>query len=279
MTLAAVAQMSSTGVIAENLAVSLSLIKQAATAGAKMIFLPEATDFIAPSSSVSSLLQSKDITEFVEGVQTTAKSSSIWVSVGVHEPIPQDVKRCYNTQLVIDNQGEIQARYRKNHLFDVDIKGGITILESNTTVPGKSMEEPINTPLGKTGLLTCYDIRFPEASLRLRRQGSEIITYPSAFAVKTGAAHWEVLLRSRAIETQSYVMAASQVGPHAGSSRISWGHAMVVDPFGSIIAQCSDMQPYRPTFCLADVDLEWLKETRRSMPLWDQRRYDIYPEL
>lgn len=279
MTLAAVAQISSTGVIAENLAVSLKLIKQAATAGAKMIFLPEATDFIAPSSSVSSLLQSKEITSFVEDIQSTAKSSSIWVSVGVHEHIPQDVKRCYNTQLVIDSKGEIQSRYRKTHLFDVDIKNGITILESNTTVPGKSIEEPINTPLGKAGLLTCYDIRFPEASLRLRRQGSEIITYPSAFAVKTGAAHWEVLLRSRAIETQCYVMAAAQVGTHAGSNRTSWGHAMIVDPFGTIVAQCSDMQPYRPTFCLADLDLEWLKETRRSMPLWDQRRNDIYPEI
>jgi predicted amidohydrolase len=233
--------------------------ERAAAAGAKAIFLPEATDFIAPSTSVGSLTRSPDAQAFVEGIRQAAQSSSIWVSVGVHEaPSAQEEaietkQRCFNTQLLIDAEGSILARYRKNHLFDVDIKGGLTILESDTTIPGTAMEPPVKSPIGSVGLLTCYDLRFPEPSLRLRRLGSDILTYPSAFTVRTGAAHWEVLLRARAIETQCYVMAAAQVGSHAGTKRVSWGHAMIVDPYGSIIAQCSDMQPYQPAFCLADI--------------------------
>jgi predicted amidohydrolase len=270
MTLAAVAQLTSTAVIADNLAACVSLIKRAAAAGAKAIFLPEATDFIAPSAKVGALTRSAEAQSFIEGIQSVAKSSSIWVSVGIHEASsssttqqqqqqqPQDSsndkrQRCYNTQLLIDAEGSILAKYRKNHLFDVDIKGGLTILESDTTIPGNSMVPPCESPIGKIGMLTCYDLRFPEPSLRLRRLGADVITYPSAFTVRTGAAHWEVLLRARAIETQSYVVAAAQVGSHAGTKRTSWGHAMIVDPYGSIVAQCTDLQPYSSTFCLADI--------------------------
>lgn len=105
------------------------------------------------------------------------------------------------------------------------------------------------------------------------------MTYPSAFTVRTGGAHWEILLRARAIETQCYIMAPAQVGSHAGTKRVSWGHAMIVDPYGSIIAQCSDMQPYNPIFCMADIDLESLTTMRKEMPLWTQRRTDVYPEI
>jgi deaminated glutathione amidase len=100
------------------------------------------------------------------------------------------------------------------HLFDVDIKGGLKILESATTIPGSALCQPHSTPIGMLGMLTCYDLRFPEPSLTLRRLGAQVITYPSAFTVRTGAAHWEVLLRARAVETQSYVLAAAQVGEY-----------------------------------------------------------------
>lgn len=221
------------------------------TEAANAVTLP-ATDFIAPSASVGSLARSPEVKSFVEGIQQAAQRSSIWVSIGVHEPPSAQQngsdarQRCFNTQLLIDAQGDILARYRKIHLFDVDIKGGLSILESATTVPGSELEPPISTPIGKVGvrcrgyspakrrkltkysivpaplqLLTCYDLRFPEPSLRLRRQGCDVLTYPSAFTVRTGAAHWETLLRARAIETQSYVMAAAQVGSHAGTKRVS----------------------------------------------------------
>lgn len=249
MVVAAVAQLKSTSVIADNLAASVSLIRSAALAGAKAIFLPEATDFIAPTAQVASLTRSRDNLDFIRGIQTAAREASIWVSVGIHEPPScqqdeidsRDTKgrlRCYNTQLLIDHSGEILDRYRKLHLFDVDIKGGLKILESDSTIKGDRLLTPRQTPFGNLGMLTCYDLRFPEPSLSLRRQGAQVLTYPSAFTVRTGAAHWEVLLRARAIETQSYVLAAAQVGAHDGTKRVSWGHAMIVDPWGSVVAQC-----------------------------------------
>ncbi|TKY89631.1 hypothetical protein EX895_001416 [Sporisorium graminicola] len=290
MVLAAVAQMKSTGVIADNLAQAVSIIRSAARAGAKAIFLPEATDFIAPTANVAALTRSADNVKFVQGLQSAAKEASVWVSVGVHEPPSKSQDdadnsnnngrlRCYNTQLLIDQHGEILDKYRKLHLFDVDIKGGLKILESDSTLKGSELLKPRQTPLGKVGLLTCYDLRFPEPSLSLRRQGAQLLTYPSAFTVRTGAAHWETLLRARAVETQSYVLAAAQVGAHDGTKRVSWGHAMIVDPWGSIIAQCPDIQPYKPTFCLADIDLGSLENTRKEMPLWEQRRDDIFPQI
>lgn len=283
--LAAVSQMTSGGIILENLAGATQIINRAAKLGAKLICLPEATDFIAPATEVSRLTSSRENFQFVEGIRAASKENGVTVSVGIHEPHSEekDKGRCFNTQLLIDPKGEIIQMYRKVsalyssrvckslwpedvliripsppnvtklHLFDVDIKGGLTILESNTTIPGSSILPPVSTSIGKIGLLTCYDLRFPEPSLSLRRQGAQVLTYPSAFTTKTGAAHWELLLRARAVETQSYVIAAAQVGSHPGTKRVSYGHALICDPWGSVVAQCTDMQPYEPTFVLADI--------------------------
>ncbi|KAF9154938.1 Nitrilase, partial [Linnemannia schmuckeri] len=140
--------------------------------------------------------------------------------------------RLYNTHVLISSQGLITQTYRKIHLFDVDIAQGPRLMESNSTVAGDRVVPPVSTPIGKIGLGICYDLRFPEMALALRRKGAEILTYPSAFTIKTGEAHWEVLLRSRAIETQCYVVAAAQVGQHS-EKRASYGHAMVQLPFDS----------------------------------------------
>jgi len=151
-------------------------------------------------------------------------------------------------------------------------------MESDTTMPGDRLHDPIETPAGKLGLLTCYDIRFPEVAQVLKSRGAEILAYPSAFTARTGAAHWEVLLRSRAIETQSYVIGAAAVGQHS-QTRTSWGHAMIVDPWGTILAQCTDLFHEQPTFCLANVDLGGVREIRTRMPVDKQRRTDIYPTV
>lgn len=263
MVLAAVTQMTSSPAITQNAKVAVNLIQRAAKAGAKAVFLPEATDFISPPDRVASLTYSQENKEFVDAMTKAASESKVWVSVGVHEPADEaqkskdaqagsNTQRCWNTQLIINDAGLIKQRYRKTHLFDVDT-GDLKAKESDTTIPGLTLEPPIQTPLGKVGALICYDMRFAEPALRMRRQGADILTYPSAFAVRTGAAHWSILLQARAIETQSWVIAAAQVGQHPDTSRQSWGHALVVDPWGTIVAQCPDTKPHKPTFALADI--------------------------
>ncbi|GAA95286.1 uncharacterized protein L969DRAFT_45692 [Mixia osmundae IAM 14324] len=236
--LAAVAQICSKASVTDNAAVCASVIRRAADAGAALVALPEASDFIAPSHQVHSLTATTE-DAFVRILQQQARTSRIEVTVGVHEAIA-DSRQVYNTQLFINRDGEVAQSYRKCHLFDVDIKGGTTILESATTRAGESLGDPIASGIGQLGLMTCYDLRFPMQSLLMRAKGAQVMTYPSAFTERTGAAHWEVLLRARAIETQSYVLAPAQVGSHFAPraeeangkqiirpGRTSYGHSMI----------------------------------------------------
>ncbi|MEQ2242454.1 Nitrilase [Ilyodon furcidens] len=159
--------------------------------------------------------------------------------------------------------------YRKSHLFDVELpEKGVSLKESAFTIPGASLVPPVQTPIGKVGLGVCYDLRFPELSLALQRHGADILTYPSAFTVATGAAHWEVLLRARAIETQCFVLAAAQVGRHH-EKRSSYGHALAVDPWGDVVGDCGGE---KPGMVLVEVDLEKVNRTRRNMPVQQHRR-------
>ncbi|KAK4702631.1 hypothetical protein P7C70_g3592, partial [Phenoliferia sp. Uapishka_3] len=298
MVLAAVAQLCSKQNVLANLALC--------HAGAKLIWLPEASDFIADAASVPKLAQPLASSSFVSGIKDAARLGNIWVGVGVHESSEEDPKRCYNTNVLIDPQGNIVQAYRKVHLFDVNIAGGATILESNTTMPGSAILDPVATPIGSgkefcsnsalhraadvyftatvVGLLTCYDLRFPEANLILRKRGAQVITYPSAFTMRTGAAHWNILLRARAIESQAYVLASAQVGFHS-PTRQSYGNAMIVDPWGTVLCQTPDKLPSNDnnedaaSFAMADIDLDWLHKIRLEMPLWEQRRPDVYPVL
>ncbi|KAF9933931.1 Nitrilase [Modicella reniformis] len=177
--------------------------------------------------------------------------------------------------VLINDEGSVVESYRKIHLFDVDIANGPRLMESQSTVAGNSIVPPVSTPVGKVGLGICYDLRFPEMALELRRQGAEILTYPSAFTVKTGEAHWEVLLRSRAIETQSYVVAAAQVGKHS-EKRSSYGHAMIVDPWGKVVAECDGQE--EEAIAVAPIDFAALERIRLEMPVMNHRRYDIFSQ-
>ncbi|KIM23997.1 hypothetical protein M408DRAFT_247558 [Serendipita vermifera MAFF 305830] len=279
--LVAVAQICSTPSVARNLKICKGIIERAASNGARLVYLPEASDFIAPSADVLALSSPLHQSVFLNGIREAAKNSQTWIGVGVHERKDDpNEQRVYNTHLLIDPQGDIKGRYEKLHLFDVDLKGprGPT-LESKTTIAGKVILPPINTVAGKVGLLTCYDIRFPEPSLLLRQKGAEILTYPSAFTVKTGQAHWETLLRARAIETQSYVLAPAQIGEHF-PNRSSYGRAMIVDAWGCIIADATDIASPEAlqdgVYVSAEIDLETLSRIRDEMPLWNQRRSDVY---
>ncbi|KAF1975088.1 carbon-nitrogen hydrolase [Bimuria novae-zelandiae CBS 107.79] len=285
MTLAAIGQIRSTSSMQHNLHQCTLLIEKASAAGASALFLPEASDYIASSASQTiSLAQPISSSPFVLGLQAAAKHHSFPLSVGIHEPSPHSPQKVTNTLLWISASGEITHRYDKLHLFDVDIAGGPTLRESASVERGPRIEDPFPTPLGKLGMLICFDLRFPEASLALRHRGAQILTYPSAFTVPTGKAHWATLLRARAIETQSYVVAAAQVGFHnEEKTRRSYGHSMIIDPWGKVVAELGGEEDEEGRgldegeIAVAEIDLGYLEKTRREVPLL--RRTDVYPEI
>lgn len=177
-----------------------------------------------------------------------------------------------NTLIWIDEEGKITQRYQKLHLFDVEIKDGPVLRESESVEPGCSILPPFPASLGWIGLMICFDLRFPALSARIRDLGAQIITYPSAFTVPTGKVHWETLLRARAIETQSYVIAAAQVGAH-NEKRVSYGHSMIVDPWGKVVAEGGGVEDWKgePEISIGEVDLGFLEKVRRDMPLHPRR--------
>ena len=167
--------------------------------------------------------------------------------------------------------GKITERYQKLHLFDVEFKGGPILNESNSVEPGSEIRRPLETGVGKVGMMICFDLRFPMLSTRLRDLGAQILTFPSAFTVPTGMVHWETLLRARAIETQSFVLAAAQVGNHS-EKRISYGHSLIVDPWGEIVAEGNGVEAWaqsgqEPEIVVGDIDLDYLEKVRKEMLL------------
>ncbi|KAL8682212.1 MAG: hypothetical protein Q9186_001750 [Xanthomendoza sp. 1 TL-2023] len=254
--------------MAHNLSQCRLLVQKAVEAGAKALFLPEASDYIAPSASESiSLVQPASSSSFVLGLQKSARDHRLPINVGIHERT-QGGNKVKNTLLWIDEHGEIKHRYQKLHLFDADVSGGPALKESNSVEKGTEIVPPFTTAVG--------NLRFPEPSISLHRQGAHIITYPSAFTVTTGKAHWSTLLRARAIETQSYVIAAAQVGSH-NEKRASYGHSMIVSPWGEVVAELGGEKKDEPEIAVAEIDLENLEKIRKEMPLL--RRTDVYPEV
>ncbi|KAL8736259.1 MAG: hypothetical protein Q9166_000414 [cf. Caloplaca sp. 2 TL-2023] len=276
MAIVAVGQLCSTTSMTHNLSQCRYLVQKAVAAGAKALFLPEASDYIAPTAAeMISLAQPASSSPFVLGLQTSAREHRLPINVGIHEPT-ESGKKLKNSLFWLDENGEIRYRYQKLHLFDVDIPGGPILKESNSVEKGMEIVPPFSTGVGNVGMLVCFDLRFPEPSISLGRQGAHIITYPSAFTVPTGIAHWSTLLRARAIETQSYVIAAAQVGSH-NEKRTSYGHSMIVSPWGEIIAELGGEKKDEPEIAVGEIDLERLKKIRKEMPLL--RRTDVYPEI
>ncbi|KAK3682869.1 carbon-nitrogen hydrolase [Podospora appendiculata] len=275
MALVAVGQLTSTASMANNLRQCQLLVKKAIHAGAKALFLPEAADYIAGSGEETvSLVKSVQDSEFVLGLREEARREKLSIHVGIHEP-GLDAKKVKNTVLWIDERGEIAHRYQKVHLFDVEIKNGPVLQESRCVEPGMTIVPPFDTVLGKVASTICFDLRFPEISLSHKRHGADIIAFPSAFTVPTGKAHWEILLRARAIETQAYVIAAAQVGRHS-EKRVSYGHSMIIDPWGVVLADLGDKDG-EPEIATATIDHALLRKIRSEMPLF--RRTDVYPEV
>lgn len=296
----AIGQLCSSSNLQQNLKTVITLVNKAIDQDVKLIFFPEATDYIAQSPSHSKYLV-KQTPSFVCDLQASIKSivrtrgKQIDVSIGVHLPANSvstttvSDNRVRNVLLYINHEGKIINEYQKLHLFDVDVPNGPILKESESVQPGRELPQIVNTPAGKLGSAICYDIRFPELSLALRSAGAEIICYPSAFTMKTGEAHWELLAGARAIDTQCYVIMPGQDGIHNTTDpewdknqigikktlRQSWGHSMIVDPWGTIIAKANSNNK-EPQLICADIDLSKLKTIREKMPLWQQRRNDIF---
>ena len=263
MTHAAVIQMISSANVETNLASLHAYFLRAQQAGAKLVVLPEnfalmgklETDKLAIAEVYGTGLIQKTIAHL-------AKEFKLWVIAGTI-PLKGSGKRVKSSCLVYDSEGICVARYDKIHLFDVSVSGKEVYQESSAIEPGDKLVV-VDTPIGHVGLSVCYDLRFPELYRQLVQQGAELFAVPSAFTAITGAAHWEVLLRARAIENLCYVLAANQGGLH-DNGRCTYGHSMIVEPWGSVSA----VQTQETGVVTADIDLQNLRQLRQQFPCND----------
>lgn len=242
------------------------LIAQAVGAGAGFVALPENADQIAPRQR--RLLEGEPLTgPLVSRYRDLAKRHGIWLLLGSYAEKDPGMQRVRNTSVLMNPDGEIAAVYRKIHLFHADPPDGISYRESETVEPGTETVTT-STPLGIVGLSVCYDVRFPKLYRRLSSEGVSLLAVPAAFTVPTGQAHWELLLRARAVENLAYVIAPAQVGDH-GHGRRSYGHALIVDPWGTVLADAGDSDP---GFVTARIDPAELKRVRTILPALEHRR-------
>ncbi|HET6613452.1 MAG TPA: carbon-nitrogen hydrolase family protein [Kofleriaceae bacterium] len=268
---AACAQLCATEDRERNLETAKGLAARAASDGAKLFVLPECFGFLgqneAAKLAVAEVLSTDNPGPILGAVIDIATRHGMWViGGGIAERLEDGAANrdtaTYNTCAVVSPSGELCARYRKIHLFDVDIPGGATLRESASTVAGDELVT-VETPLAKIGLSICYDLRFPELYRQLVcRKGAEVVVVPSAFTAKTGAAHWHTLLCARAIENQCFVLAPGQVGTH-NERRRSFGHSLIADPWGDILAEVTDGGD---GLAMADIDLSRLAQVRENMP-------------
>lgn len=247
-----------------NFATAERLVRQAVQYGASLVVLPEVFGWRGARG------EEREAAESIPG-PTSERLAALARELGIHlvggsilERVP-DSDKPYNTSVVLDPTGQLIGRYRKTHLFDVDIPGQVTIRESDTRARGQDIVV-VPTPLAAVGLAVCYDLRFPELFRRLSEAGAQIVCLPSAFTFPTGAAHWEVLLRARAIENQVYIIAPDQIG-RSPSGVNDYGHSLIVDPWGTVIARAANTE----TVIVAEIDLDYLVRVRRELPCLSHR--------
>jgi predicted amidohydrolase len=254
----------------ENLLRAERLVHHAASEGAQLVVLPELF------SAYGWLAEVRQQAEPIPGPTSTqlsawAANHGIYLCGGSLAEQADDPTKAYNTSLLFGPQGELLAKYRKIHLFDIDLAGVCQVRESDEILPGNS---PVcfDTPLGSLGLAICYDLRFPELFRQLANCGMEILLFPSAFTATTGRAHWETLLRARAIENQAFVIAANQAGTHPGGLK-SFGHSCVIDPWGNVLAAAAEEEE---TTVFATISGDSLRQVRQQLPALKNRRRDLW---
>jgi predicted amidohydrolase len=263
--LVAAAQMTSTGDRARNLETALRLVNEAADLGARLVGLPENFSYMGRDEERIAGAETLE-GPTLSAIRDVARKRGIHVVAGSFPERVAAPGKTANTSVLVTDDGAIAAVYRKIHLFDVAIPDGARYAESETVEPGREVVAA-RTPLGTVGLTVCYDLRFPELYRELSRRGADLLSIPAAFTLFTGKDHWEVLLRARAIENLAYVLAPAQVGRHS-ANRVTFGNAMVIDPWGVVLARCADGEGV----CVAPFRRERIEQVRREIPALDHRR-------
>jgi predicted amidohydrolase len=257
---AALIQLRSGTDMARNAAEASALIREAAGQGASFVATPEMTNILEPDRPrLRSLARPEREDASVAAFSVLAQELGLWLSIG-SLALQGPGEKLVNRSLLFTPDGGIAARYDKIHLFDVDLPTGESLRESHA-YDGGAEAVLVETPLGAIGLTICYDMRFPHLYRALAKAGAKLFTVPSAFTVPTGRAHWHVLLRARAIETGSFILAAAQGGRHE-SGRETYGHSLIVSPWGEVLAEAGT----EPGIVIADIDLAQADLARARIP-------------
>lgn len=252
---------------ARNVAALVGAVEAAKRGGAGMLFTPEMSGLLdRDRERVAGKVRPEEDDEVLAAVCHAARDHRIWVHLGSLALQGPD-GRYLNRGFVIDDTGAVRARYDKIHLFDVDLPTGESWRESAVYAPGERLVVVEGTPVGRLGLAICYDLRFPALFAALAEAGAETIAVPAAFTVPTGKAHWQVLLRARAIEAGLFVVAAAQAGQHE-DGRETYGHSLVADPWGELLIEMDG----EPGLGFAEIDLGRVAEVRGRVPALNHRR-------
>jgi len=254
-----------------NMREACRMIDEAAARGAKLVAFPEVMNLIGENTGEGGNF------ETIPGYSTKiliekAKEHNIFIHCGSIKELAVEGEKPFNTTVMINNRGEIIAKYRKLHLFDVTLPDGTEALESSRNQAGCEIVN-VDTELGNLGLTICYDIRFPELYRILALRGAQVIFTPANFATPTGKDHWETILRTRAIENGCYIVAPAQMGKKLYGT--SFGNSLVVDPWGTVIARAGEY----PGVTIAEIDLDYQKKVRGMLPCLKNRRGDVYDKL
>ena len=242
-------------------------VRAAREGGAAMLFTPEMSGLLDKDRQrAAAHLRSEEDEPVLAAVREAAREHGMWVHLG-SLALKSGSDRLVNRGFVIDANGEIRARYDKIHLFDVDLPTGESWRESAIYDAGQRLVVVEGTPVGKLGLTICYDLRFPALFAALAEAGAEVISVPAAFTVPTGQAHWQVLLRARAIEAGLFVVAAAQAGEHE-DGRATYGHSLVAGPWGELLLEMDG----EPGLAFAEIDIRRIAEVRGRVPALSHRR-------
>lgn len=253
-----------------NLKMIGEMIDEAASKRAQFVCMPEMANCIDVGDGPYRSAEPVPGGPTTELYSEKAKKYGIWLHGGsICEKIPGDDKRVYNTTAVFNPKGEMVAKYRKIHLYDIEVKNGVSFKESDSIKPGDDIVS-FDTDYGLMGLAICYDIRFPEIYRILALRGAKLIFNPAEFNLYTGKDHWETLIRARAIENVCYMVAPGQFGPK--KTFHTYGRSIVVDPWGNVIAKASD----KKCVVMAEIDLDYVTSMREQVPCLLNRRPETY---